>query len=132
MRNKVGIYSYRQWPTGTLQSIKRLHTSHRLVIELECRTFLSKSYHCAVPQDAANAVYLYSEPMLDEGIVQVDESQKMAHRREHALADMISGNFSLHSNRAVGEIGGSHCKVAVTTEGHQQTLGICLLPTRRS
>ena len=43
----------------------------------------------------AGWTHLYFESMIDECIVQVDEPQKMAHRWEHALADMISSTISL-------------------------------------
>lgn len=38
--------------------------------------------------------------MLEKCIVQVDESQEVAHRREHALADMISSKVSLQFSMA--------------------------------
>ena len=65
--------------------------------------------------------------MVEEGIIQVDETQKMAHGREHALADMISS-----IDRVIEEIGDSECKAAVTIKGHQHTSGTCLPPARRS
>ena len=62
--------------------------------------------------------YLYLEPMVKKGIIQVDETQEMAHGREHALADMISGKVKFGSNRIVPEVGDSECKVAVSMTGH--------------
>lgn len=70
--------------------------------------------------------------MVKEGIIQVDETQKMAHGRKHALADMISSTFSFCFNRVMHEAGDSERKAAVTIKGRQHTLGTCLPPTRRS
>ena len=81
---------------------------------------------------AGKCNYLYPETMVEEGLVQFDEPQKMAHGREHALADMISSTISLCFNRVMGEVEDIECKGAVTIKGHQHTLETCLPPKRRS
>ena len=77
--------------------------------------------------------YLDLEAMVKEGIIQVDETEKMAHGREHALADMISSTFQISFQPAsLGGVGNSDCQAAVTLKGHQHTLETCPPPTRRS
>lgn len=68
--------------------------------------------------------------MIDKVIVQINETQKMTHGREHALADMVSTKVNFCSGCVTGE--GEECEVGVTMLRRLPTLGTCLPPKRRS